>query len=361
MMSDFSRFRMLGGAAPCPDDLMDVVKIRPVEADAAALKTSGQKPRSATAYSIFHEPWWLDVTMPGQWQVVRSVALDRVVGEMPFCISRKGVWTVSSLPPLTRTLGPVVEPVGKKRSDSFRHRLNVTYDLIDQLPDVDLFHQIFDPRQVEAMAFLIRGYTVSQSYTFQIPSGCPLDDAWGAIRLKTRNLIRTAAGQLEVKTILSAREFVSFYAARLAERAMQNRYDDRMVQRLLDTALARGAGRILGAYSERGQLVAAIAVIWDSHAMYYLLSSRKQSAHNGSISLLLWTAIQDALARGLCFDFDGIASASILSFLSGFGGDLVPRIAVERTKPGYRAAREIRNTSGRVVRSLAKLVGKAHT
>src|SRR5258708_7390034 len=222
MMSDFSRYRTLGRAEPDPEDLMDVVKARPAETGVAVLTTPARpsKPRSATAYSIFHEPWWLDVTAPGQWKVVQAVSIDRVEGGMPFCILRKGVWTGSSLPPLTRTLGPVVQLVGVKRSEVFRHRLNVTYDLIDQLPDVHLFHQIFDPRQVEAMAFLIRGYTVSQSYTFQIPAECPLDNAWGGIRQKTRNLIRSAAGQLQVRTIFSPRDFVSFYAARLAGRAL---------------------------------------------------------------------------------------------------------------------------------------------
>jgi lipid II:glycine glycyltransferase (peptidoglycan interpeptide bridge formation enzyme) len=91
--------------------------------------------------------------------------------------------------------------------------------------------------------------------------------------------------------------------------------------------------------------------------MYYLLSSRSKSAHSGSISLLIWTAIQDAIARGVTFDFDGIASSSILQFLSGFGGNLVQRISVERLRPAYIAARQLKYASVYLCQSVKAVVG----
>ncbi len=353
-MGVIERFIFSRGAATRPGRLMDAEPARERESGGAASMPAASKaaPVAPGAYSIFHEPWWLDITAPGQWRVVQSLSNGRVQGEMVFCTTRKGIWDASSLPPLTRTLGPVIYPTRAKPVVEFRHRLTTTYDLIDQLPKLSLFHQLLDPRLPEAMAFQTRGFTISQSYTFQIPGERTAEQVWDAIHSKTRNLIRTAQTQLTVRPIADPHLFTRFYEANLAERGLRNAYGERLMSTLVEAVLAREAGQVLGAYNAAGALVAAIMVVRDRYATYYLLSSRARTGHGGAISLLLWSAIQDALARGLRFDFDGIGRTSILSFLSGFGGDLVPRIGVERTSASYRMARGVRDASAQLAQSL---------
>src|SRR5882762_5006591 len=58
-----------------------------------------------TERSIFHEPWWLNATMGENWHMAVVKTGDEIVGEMPYTLTRKGLWRVSYLPPLTRTLG----------------------------------------------------------------------------------------------------------------------------------------------------------------------------------------------------------------------------------------------------------------
>ena len=51
---------------------------------------------------------------------------------------------------------------------------------------------------------------------------------------------------------------------------------------------------------------AMVVFIWDDEYAYYFLSSRRKNvAHVGAVSLLLWTGIEWAHSRGLSFDFDG--------------------------------------------------------
>jgi hypothetical protein len=107
--------------------------------------------------------------------------------------------------------------------------------------------------------------------------------------------------------------------------------------------IRRKAGILLGSYDGNGSLSAAIALVWDNTTMYYLLSSRAENSHNGSISLLLWNAIRVARERNLTFDFDGIPNLKSLTFLSGFGGTPAPRLAVERIRPDYAVLRAIRH------------------
>ena len=291
----------------------------------------------AAAYSIFHEPWWLDIATGGNWSVARVLRGKEVVGELPYYSTRMGMWRISHLPPLTRTLGPVIKPAGRGASREQHHRLSVTAELIEQLPHFDSFFQLFDPRLEDALAFALRGFTVSAHYTFQIAPDCTVAQAWGRLHGKTRNVIRSAERQLTVAPIATPSEFLQFYETNLRERSRTNAYGTAVMRQLVNAFVARKAGHLLGAYGPEGRLVAAIGLVWDRHAMYYLLSSRALGAHGGSISLLIWTGIQHALERKLTFDFDGFSSPASYNFLDGFGGVLKQRLGVERVGTLYRS------------------------
>lgn len=291
------------------------------------------------AHSIFHEPWWLDIATGGHWNVAKVVRGNQVLGELPYYTTRMGVWRISHLPPLTRTLGPVIKPLDLSDAQARHHRLSITSQLIEQLPHFDSFFQVFDPRVEDALAFALQGFTVSARYTFQIAPDCTASQAWARLHSKTRNVIRSAERKLTVAPIATPSEFLQFYEANLLERSRTNAYGTAVMRQLVNAFVERKAGHLLGAYGEGGKLIAAIGVVWDQHAMYYLLSSRSLGAHAGSISLLIWTALQDALEQHLTFDFDGFSSPATFNFLDGFGGTLKQRLGVERLSTVYSVAR----------------------
>ncbi|MEX3955029.1 GNAT family N-acetyltransferase [Trinickia sp. EG282A] len=291
--------------------------------------------------SIFHEPWWLDLATGGRWAMARVMHGNQVLGEMPYYLARRGVWRVSPLPPLTRTLGPVIRPMGLDAAHELRHRLRVTSQLIEQLPAVDCFFQVFDCHVQDAVAFALHGFTVSARYTFQVGAPSAATDVWDRMHSKTRNAIRNASRTLKVQPFDAPSQFLRFYESNLASRSRTNAYGRDAMSALLHATLERRAGRLIGAY-DSGGLVGAIGLVWDRHTMYYLLSSRAERAHSGAISLLLWTAIQDAIERKLTFDFDGFAGVSGFNFLSGFGGTLRQRLGVERLSTGYALAQTLK-------------------
>jgi hypothetical protein len=228
----------------------------------------------------------------------------------------------------------------------------VTQSLISQLPQCALFHQRFDPRITDPIAFSLQGFDVSVSFTLKIAPGRDEPDVWAALRPNTRNLIRRAGEQLTVRQVQDAKTFGDFYDANLTQRNYDNVYGTHIMRQLVDAFIARGSGMVLGAYGSSDELCSAIAVIWDASTMYYLLSSRKEDAHGGAISLLLWTAMRSARERNLTFDFDGISNTGILKYLSGFGGTLVPRFEVERTRADYAAMRTMLYLGRTVSRSV---------
>ena len=201
---------------------------------------------------------------------------------------------------------------------------------------------MLDPRIHDALAFALHGYTVSARYTLRIDPGTTANEVWKRLNSKTRNVIRSASRELTIVSDLAPEEFIAFYNANLAARSRTNAYGDEVMRDLINAFVERKAGTLLGAYGQGGKLVAAVGLVWDHQAMYYLLSSREQDAHCGSISLLLWTGVGRALERKLTFDFDGFASPSTFSFLNGFGATLTQRLGVERHGTGYLLARTLK-------------------
>jgi hypothetical protein len=294
------------------------------------------------AQSVFHQAWWLDLATDGNWRAATVRRGNEIVGEMPYALGRKGLWRTSQMPPLTRTLGPALKPFAGDPAQAMLDRIHVTTQLIEQIPEVDSFYQIFDPRVEDALAFGLNGFTVSTRYTLQFAAERDVEQLWKGLNGKTRNLIRTGQKFLKVAPIESPAEFNRFYNANLAVHGRSNIYGTDVMQRLVSAFVERGAGYLLGAYDANGHLVAAIGVTCDRHAAYYLLSSRSPSAHGGAISVLIWAAIQDAMKRKLTFDFDGIPNANTLRFLSGFNPTLRPRLVVERHKPVWSMAKAVR-------------------
>lgn len=308
----------------------------------SAQHVRGELALGLTERSIFHEPWWLDAATNGAWQVAEVKHGNTVIGEMPYTLAKKGLWHISTLPPLTRTLGPVIKPhqsVGGERE--WTQRLGIARDLIAQLPKCARFHQLMDPRvsEAEALAFRLEGFTVKVSFTLIADGWTDEATAFAALKGSTRTAVRRAQECLTVRPIDSAKDFLDFYDANLAARKRVNVYGTATMGRLLNEVLNRQAGTLIGAFDSQGALIAASALLWDRRAAYYFLTARRPDANGGAVSLMLWTAMRIAGERGLAFDFDGVSTTGILTFLGGFGGRLVRRFEIERTMPFYGAWR----------------------
>jgi hypothetical protein len=69
-----------------------------------------------------------------------------------------------------------------------------------------------------------------------------------------------------------------------------------------------------------------------------LLSTRAFEAKDyGAVSLLLWTAMKRAHELDLALDFDGAYSSGTVRFLSNFGGEILTRLSVRRSRMPYQA------------------------
>jgi Acetyltransferase (GNAT) domain len=296
------------------------------------------------AATIFHEPWWLRAASNDGYEEALFTADGRVVGRLPYLRLRKIGWqTALVMPTMTHVLGPSFAadlPAGE-RGRSLR-RFTVCSALISQLPAAGHIWFTLHRQETETLAFEAAGFSTGVRFTVEI---APSDPAilWRDMRDKTRNVIRRAQESLTVQAIDDPELFLEFYEENLRRRGRRNHYDLQASAQLMTACLQRGRGRLLFAADPAGGLQAAIFTAWDKDAEYYLMSTRTPDSGNGAISLLIWTALQEAASEGRIFDMDGIDSRTNHLLLTGFGGTLRPRYVVSRTSATFRIAQSVKS------------------
>jgi hypothetical protein len=287
------------------------------------------------APTIFHEHWWLDAATGGAWQAAEVRHQDKLVGWMPYVLSRRRGFDVSVMPPLAHLLGPVIDEGNGSSNKRWLRRLDVLAELVEQLPRVGHFSQTCHPGVTDVLGFQACGFDSSVQFSAEIPPS-DAETAWRGMRDKTRNVIRRAQDAGRVERLVDPDAFAAFYQRNLAAAGQRSYIDTDRLRPLYEAARSRDQAAMFSVRDEQGAPVAAVFYVWDRSRLWYFLSSRSAGeAGNGAVSLLVWEGIQEAGRRGLVFDFDGIASPGAARFFAGFGAQVRPRLAVHRSSTSY--------------------------
>jgi hypothetical protein len=293
--------------------------------------------------TLFHENWWLAAATGNDYKEVTVDNGFAVVGTLPFVIQKRGGFTELRMPPFTHVLGPLVKCDVGKYQTKLQRRLSIINDLISKLPKHDYFRQSLDSHAIDALAFQEHGFRIRPHYTFEIDCSLSLDETWKSMNFKVRQHIRRAEERFRILPITDSEHFEHFYLKNMTARGLQNRINFRTFSDLHVETQKNGAGIILSACWPDGRPTAMVFLVWGHRKMYYLMSTRASDAgDNGSINLLIWSAIQQARQRGLTLDLDGVTTSGTARFLNGFGGRPKARLIVERSAFAYGAIQDIR-------------------
>lgn len=285
--------------------------------------------------SVFVEEWWLEAATGGAWGAVSVERDRRVEGWLPYGLGRSMGFSRCGLPELTRLLHPVLDLPALKGETLHRTRFQIETELIERLPLAASYEFILPPDHGNALAWQALGFDARVQHTFVIDRGVTGPEQWARLRNKTRNVIRRAGDVLQVRD-LSVDGFCREYAANL-DGVVDAAHLVR-VRGIVEGAVTRGQGRAVGAIDAGGQVQAAVVFVWDATDYYYYLSTRNvEQAELGAVGLLVWAGIEDAIGRGLRFDFDGVSSRARLRFLQSFGGQLATRFVVTRGSAAYES------------------------
>jgi hypothetical protein len=300
---------------------------------------------SASEATVFHEAWWLHAATGGRYEEVVVRNGDQMVGWLPFVTTKRMGLTFLTAPPLTHALGPVVDAGAGKPQTQLMQRLSIVRALVEQLPRFDSFKQVLPAASADGLAFQYQGFEVRQQFNFEIECRSDTKQLWDAMHFKTRQHIRRAGEKLSLTTLADPEEFVRFYNANLRQQGVQPFRQLEIFPAVFRASQAKNCGEVICARWPDGRAAAMVFLLWSKHRMYYLLSTRSVDPNdNGSISFLIWSAMQRAHSLGLKFDLDGVSTAGIARFLLGFGGQVQIRTIVERTTLTYRALRLAKRT-----------------
>lgn len=313
----------------------------------AKIQPVGQTNPAQLVPTIFHEPFWLDITSGGQYREAKVSSGGLVVGKMPYRISKAATGlAVVGMPNLVHTLGPIIAP--QFSGDNFPKSLKefaIISDLIAQLPKASYTSFRLHSGVTNTLAFEAAGFASNPSFTVEISPAIPRV-LWSQMRDKTRNVIRRAQECLTVSDVADVKLFLDFYEQNLRTKGRKNEYDRPTCSRLLTECLRRRTGRILVARERSGALQAAVFTVWDARSEYYFMATRSPQSMNGANSLLIWEALQHASSHGLTFDMDGFhvvrGTVPNLLLLTGFGGQVKTRFQVYKASPILHIAKCLR-------------------
>jgi len=281
--------------------------------------------------TIFHESWWLDISMYGRAEVVEYKSNGQVFGRLPFFKyrSRKNCMTYIAQPTLTPFLGPAIIDEGGKPANRFLRRLEITTELMRQLPPVSSVYIKCYRDITEGIAFQSEGFQTAVQFTSEILPQ-PGEVTRENMHRDTRSAIRAAREKHSVTHGNDPEKFMAFYNQNIENEGKQNYLDLGIIGKLVGAAIEHKRGRIYEARDHKADLVASLFCAWDQASMYYLLTTRTKDAHKGTTNLLVEEAVSDAARMGLIFDFGGVSSKGSAKTANNFGATFVPRYIVTK-------------------------------
>jgi hypothetical protein len=299
------------------------------------------------ANSLFQQPWWLDAVAPGRWGEVTCEHGGRIVARLPYVMRGGGGLRMLTQSSLTHTLGPWVEPSSSaKPSRALAREHELLAQLEAALPPARAFSQQFSPLMLNALPFYWAGYRLEVRYTFRLQGLHSTDALWDALRDNVRREIRKARTRVEVVDDLGVDQFHSVLAKTYARQRIPTPHSLSELERLESACAPRGAGAMLFARDDAGQVHAVTWVVWDRQGAYYMLAGADPRLRaSGASSLLMWEAITRSRAVTDVFDFHGSMVRPVERFFRAFGGRQTPYLSVTRIGPAVRLAMTARSRS----------------
>jgi len=269
---------------------------------------------SDAAGSVFAQTWWLDAAAPGAWHRNEITWGGRPVGSMSFSVRHRAGLRFIQMPPLTRSLSPVLNPPGGSPVHLLLNRVRILEELLGKLPKHDRFEIGLQPGCDSALPFVMLNYPVAQTYTFTAPEAGELR---ARMHQKTRNIVNKAARDFHVVVADDPDRFLHLLRT---QRGAGLQEDVDTVRRLYEAAHSRRQATVLRAVNQRSQDGGCAILVWDAQRLYFWLSARDPAeSSNGALSILITEAAQQAAAMGRVFDMDGWGTRRSGTFLAKFG------------------------------------------
>ena len=255
------------------------------------------------------------------------------MASLPFRKHTKYGFTVLSQPELTQKLGPTIRyPESQKYEKKLSFEKKILTDLYRKLPNSDRYVQNLDHSITNWLPMYWLGYSQTTQYTYVIDSLTDTDQIWSNFDNRTRTVIRKAEREVEVHTSDDVKSFHDINRMTFERQGVSIPYGVDFVERIDSACAERDCRRILVAMDSDQRIHAAIYLVWDEQAAYYVMGgSDPELRSSGAMHLLMWHAIQFSAGVTRTFDFEGSMIEPIEKFVRSFGALQKPYFCLSKT------------------------------
>ncbi len=303
--------------------------------------------------TIFQEDWWLDAVAPGQWDAVTIVKGSQMQARLPFVLRRHGKTTTLTQPQLTQSLGPWVRDTGGSYTRTLDRQMDLYGQLIDGLPDFDVFRQNFAPQVTNWLPFFWKDFQQTTRYTYTIDLDRPLEEVRAGLDKGNRSRLKKAprAVTVEVHETGQINTVLDVATMTFKRQGLSLPYPRALLHRI-DEAVQTHARRWVVICRDRntGEVHCADYAVGDSRRVYALVSGANPHLRDsGAGTLARWTAIQHAQEVTNIYDMEGSMIHPIEHRNRKYGAVQTPYMAVTKSMPqpfAVRAENRLRGLVG---------------
>jgi lipid II:glycine glycyltransferase (peptidoglycan interpeptide bridge formation enzyme) len=251
---------------------------------------------------------------------------------MPLPVSRRLGKRTISMPPLTQTLGVLLgPPTSEKYEARLSKEMEMVSALIEAIPKFSYFSARFHHTFTNWLPLYWAGFAQTTRYTYAIEDLTDLDKVFSDFAHSKRKNIKKAENLVRVDNDLPPEDFYANHALTLRKQGEDISYTYDLFQRLYKAAIENNAGRIWQATDAKGNIHAAIFVVFDTKSAYYLISTIDPDYRNsGAATLLLRDAIAYVAQYTNRFDFEGSMIRGVENSFRKCGAIQVPYFSITK-------------------------------
>ena len=286
---------------------------------------------------IFSQTWWLDVVCgENNWNVILIEKGDEIVASFPFYMTKGERFNFKhiSMPILTQKLGPYIKyPIKQTFSSKLSYEKEIMQQIIDKLPPHDSFSIHFDYKYTNWLPFYWNGFQQTTRYTYLLDDLSNTDNVFNLFSGNKKTDIRKASKNVLIKYDLGCEDFIEFYKGALKKKKEKLNYSAEILRELISKSYENKCGRIIYSVGvdNPNEIFGAIFYVWDTNAIYSLVTAFDVSHGNvASSSLLFYQIMKDFKNSSLKFDFEGSMVESIERSYNKFGTKQVPYFRVSK-------------------------------
>jgi len=282
---------------------------------------------------LYSKAWWLDaVSDEGTWNVVLVEVENKIVASMPYYIKKRAFFSVITQPKLTQTMGPYIKyPKNQTYNKRLEYEKKIMSQLIEQLPQIDMFNQSFHHTITNWLPFYWKGYKQTTGYTYIIEDLSNIDEVFKNFSSSTRKDIRKA--QKNGIEVIDSEDIGAFYdiiKMTFKKKSLEVRESFDFIKNLYLKGKENNA--VMMKFAVKEDTIYSVSLcFYDNKTIYVIMSGLNRSIKSlGSQQLLDLETMVFASKKSLSFDFEGSMVEGIEYRNRSLGGKQVPYFNISK-------------------------------